>query len=135
MKTLIVLFLTVFSVNAMAELDRGFDCTMAYKQSGAFTTSTSFHHWVGDGEHFTDEYLGVHTVSIKKIMKNVGEGGPAIYWRISVNDEDSSVALMEVGDWKGVQFTVPVNVTAPDSEDPPTFNSLTVSCDPAVFAG
>lgn len=56
-------------------------------------------------------------------------------YRIIILDKDKTELLNLISSWRSVQIVIPVNFTGKDSEDPPKYELLRLTCDPVSLAG
>jgi hypothetical protein len=139
MKTLILVFLSIVSMQAFA--DSGLECTMAYKTSSPFSSAESSEtRWLSEGQKMkgtatSEEFSlksGAHYVSVKKTTMNRGQNG----WTVRVYDNlGVDLGIVEFREDAAMKVSYPVKAWATESEDPSEFDLLEVSCHYTVFAG
>jgi hypothetical protein len=139
MKALLVSLLLLGTSFAYAQ-DSGLKCTMSYSSTDVLSTSTDSNtEWIVAGGQMKGSAVGVDkrggwTTQPANIIK-VKKDGTA--WKVIIfNDKNSVVGSFSFPEKEGMKATLATEAFyANESEDPPKYNKLEVSCHYTVFAG
>jgi len=113
---------------------KGLNCALEYKPIGGLLfdkTSDDSGHWI-----LGEKSTATLTDSIKGAVVTIEalENKKKDFFRVKITQKQQELVNV-TSEWKGMQITIPVKVTSPESEDPTTYDQLRVTCETTYLAG
>lgn len=134
-----VMLLTFSSLLANAA-DSGLNCTMSYSSTGVLAGDTdSTSSWLVAGQEMTGSAVGSDKSGgwTKKPANYISVKKSGQFWSVEILDDSKKVVgSFSFTEKQGMKATIEADAfMANESEDPPAYNKLEVSCYYTVFAG
>lgn len=120
--------------NSKTDVSKALTCQLEYKSAGTLIfrdVSEDSGNWIlGEKSTATlKDPLKISEVSFESFEKDKKD-----FFRLRISQKKREM-MNAVFDWQGMQVTLPINVRRSDSEDPPTYDQMRVTCETSYMAG